>query len=201
MAGLIYYDITIHDTVADILEVLKTIPNFWDEIGETTLIKGGITLTLSTQGTSMSGYGSTISLTSLFANNASRVIAATAKGLVIYCEGSGRYQAAAIGCDTNGNWGGCTGAAGSSGSSSIATVGTLLAENLTSTSFESGTVVASAVNTQIIDLAADKGNFIFDDLRRVLQTPLGIRGYSGKLTMPNGEKYVKCGAFALRYTE
>lgn len=193
MAGLIYYDADVH-AVTDLYDILKAIPNFWDSTDDETseLTKGGITLTLSTNTKTISGYGLSVSM-SLSSN--SLLIAATERGLVVYT-GTGTQTTAviAIGCDKDGNW------AGSAGSNSNAKVSYIIAEGVSSTDYVLNTnVQSSATMTQIIDLPTDKGNFIFDDLRRVLMCP--VTAYNGKLTMPNGEKYVKCGAYALRYTE
>lgn len=195
MAGLIFYDINSYTSWADVLAALKTIPNFWDEISETTLTKGGITLSLGDSKT-LSGYGLSVTLYSSFSSNT--LIAATNKGMMFVWNYSNAYYCVMLGRGKDGdNWG----AGYSKWASSSLIVDSLIADNLTSASVTGGTTNSSETNTQIIDLAADKGNFIFDDVRRVLYTPSGIRSYNGKLTMPNGEKYVKCGAFALRYTE
>ena len=196
MAGLIYYDTNTYTTAASFLTALKSIPNFWDEVGETTLTKGGVTISVGSGSATMTGYGQSITLHSPNSQYC-YIIAATAKGLVMYASGSGSSKTVAIGSDKNGNWGGVFGNA----SSASTGISNLLADNLTSTSVTGGDCNAANINTQIIDLAADKGNFIFDDLRRVLYTVSALKNYYGKLTMPNGEKYVKCGAFALRYTE
>ena len=194
MAGLIFYDINSYTSWADVLAVLKTIPNFWDEISETTLTKGGITLSLGDSKT-LSGYGLSAALNGSISSNV--LIAATNKGLLLVWYYGNNYYHIMFGCDKSGNWGAGYGNA----STSSLSISHLIADNLTSASVTGGTTYASETNTQIIDLAADKGNFIFDDIRRVLYIPSGLRTYNGKLTMPNGEKYVKCGAFVLRYTE
>lgn len=201
MAGLIYYDTNIYTTANSLLTALKSIPNFWDEVGETTLTKGGVTISVSGYGSggnnaAMTGYGRSITLHNPNSQHC-YIIAATAKGLVMRVSGSGSTSGIAIGSDKNGNWGGVFGNATSSSTG----ISDLLADNLTSTTFTGGDCNVANINTQIIDLAADKGNFIFDDLRRVLYTVSALKPHYGKLTMPNGEKYVKCGAFALRYTE
>lgn len=194
MAGLIYYDADVH-AVTDLYDILKSIPNFWDSTDDeaSELTKGGITLNVSGgTRTAISGYGMSQSI-NLSSN--SLLIAATERGLVVYT-GTGTQTTAviAIGCDKDGNW------AGSVGGNTNPRVNYIVAEGVSSTDYGlSANIQSSATMTQIIDLATDKGNFIFDDLRRVLMCP--VTAYNGKLTMPNGEKYVKCGAYALRYTE
>ena len=194
MAGLIYYDTNTY-AVADLYGVLKAIPNFWDETDDETsaLTKGGITLTLGSTKT-MSGYGQSITITTLFGSNIS-VIAATNKGLVFLTTGNGKANAFALGCDADESWGGSTGSA----SSSAPTVSNIIANGVSATTYSTNTTTESTINTQIIDLSAMNGNYTFDDLKRILYTP--VLSYKGKLTMSNGEKFVKCGAFALRYTE
>lgn len=191
MAELIYYDTDVQ-AIADLYDILKAIPNFWDSYDDETsaLTKGGITLALG-ETKSISGYGMSLALT-LASNTVG--IAATEKGLIVHTgtaiQSTGIF---AIGCDKEGNW------AGAAGSNSSPRISFIVADGVSSTNYMSNTDVNSSnTMTQIIDLATDKGNFIFDDVRRVLMCP--VTSYNGKLTMPNGEKYVKRGGFALRYT-
>lgn len=199
MAGLIYYDTNAYES-SGLYDILKTIPNFWDSTDDETsaLVKGGITLTLG-ESKSISGYGKSTSL--MISTLRAMLIAATEKGLVVYFGTTVNASGViAIGCDKDGNWAAAWGGNGtaSSGSSAVDIKG-IIADGVSATSYLTSGVQTSDVMTQIIDLATDKGNFIFEDVRRVYYMP-NIT-YRGKLTMPNGEKYVKCGAFALRYTE
>lgn len=186
MAGLIYYDTDVHATT-DLYDILKVIPSFWDSYDDETsaLTKGGITLSLG-ETKSISGYGMSLGIT-LGQNTIA--IATTEKGLVVHTNNG---IAIAIGCDKEGNW------AGAVGSDNYNKISYIVADGVSSTSYSSSETQASTTMTQIIDLAADKGNFIFEDVRRVLMCP--VPNYNGNITMPNGEKYVKRKAFALRYT-
>lgn len=193
MAELICYDTNTYAT-PDLYGVLKAIPNFWDETDDeaSSLTKGGITLTVSSTTKSISGYGKS-EITNL--GSSTSLIAATENGLVFFTSGT-VIGIIAIGCDKNGNWAGVY----SQISSGNPTVNKIVADGVSSTTYSSqAQTVVSTVNTQIVDLTAVNGNFTFDDVKRVLFIP--VLTYLGKLTMPNGEKFVKCGALALRYTE
>jgi hypothetical protein len=78
----------------------------------------------------------------------------------------------------------------------------MIATNITAVLISSSDIETDecAANFQIIDLVHPKGDFICTDLRVVRFYSPGTRNYRGRLTMPNGEKYVKCGIFALKYT-
>lgn len=195
MAGLIYYDTNSY-TREDLYSVLKAIPNFWDETDDETsaLVKGDITLNLG-ETKKISGYGitETISL-----GMSVYLIAATEKGVIVYTSGTS-MKGFAVGCDKNDKWAGAYVNIGTSSTSP--SIDKIIAEGVSSTSYpsEGNKTFSSTINTQIIDLSAANGDFTFDDLKRVLFIPVPL--YRGKLTMSNGEKYVKCGPFALRYTE
>lgn len=197
MAGLIFFDTNQYTGIVAIYAALKSIPNFWDETDDEnkTLTKGGITLEVSatqTKGIRGYGWGAT---TYDFDGKTVSLIAATENGLVFT---NGTY-AMGIGCNADGVW--AAGYGYDSSSSGIA-VTQMIAPNITATLVTSADIEGSecAANYQIIDLVHPKGDFICADLRVVkLYTP-GTKNYYGRLTMPNGEKYVKCGIFALRYT-
>ena len=193
MAGLICYDTNTY-TTTNLYSVLKAIPNFWDETDDenSSLTKGGITLKLDSAARTISGYGKseTVSL-----GTSTSLIAATDNGIIFHTSGT-VITAVAIGCDKNGNWAGVI----SQTTSGNPAVNKIIADGVSSTTYNTQTqTVVSTINTQIIDLTAVNGNFTFDDVKRVLFIP--VLTYLGKLTMPNGEKFVKCGALALRYTE
>ncbi|WP_028504122.1 hypothetical protein [Ruminococcus albus] len=191
MAELIYYDTDVHAT-ANLYDILKAIPDFWDSYDDETsaLTKGGITLTLG-ETKSISGYGKSCSIS--LGSNCS-FIAATEKGILIGTTGGSSANAFAIGCNKDGSWAGTNGIV-----SGNYRVDNVVAEGVRTTTYNAGALTASHLMTQIVDLMAVDGNYIFEDIRRVLYAP--ATSYYGKLTMPNGEKYVKCGAYALRYTE
>ncbi|EXM40960.1 hypothetical protein RASY3_01700 [Ruminococcus albus SY3] len=191
MASLIYYDTNSYAT-SNLYSVLKAIPNFWDETDDETssLTKGEITLKIPSSTITVSGYDRS---ENVITGPSVGLIAATANGLVILTTGS-NAKALAIGSDDNGNW-----AAAYGSTYNTYTITNLIADGVSSTSYSTNTTTASTISTQIIALSAVNGNYTFDDLKRILYTP--VLSYMGKLTMPNGEKYVKCGAFALKYTE
>lgn len=195
----LYYDTTQYTSGDDFFAALATVPNFWDSVTEDTLTKGDVTLTYSSGTITLAAGGFSTALDFSAPNGG--LIAATAKGLMAmhFPSNSNNRRVIAVACDKNGVWG------GSISNYQTVAVNEILATGLTSKSYSSSSssnnTFTSNTNTQIIDLASDKGNFIFDDLRRVLYTTSAVVNYNGKLTMPNGEKYVKCGAFVLRYTE
>lgn len=196
----LYYDTTQYTSGGDLFGGLASVPNFWDSATEDTLTKGNVTLTYNSSGTGSFilavgtfsetiGFGGAINET---------LIAATNKGLIVYIkpQSTNYTKGFSISCDKNGAWG-----AGISSIYTNITVDYILAEGLSNKTYDYGSTTSVSVNTQIIDLASTRGNFIFEDLRRVLYAPSAVRSFNGKLTMPNGEKYVKCGSLALRYTE
>ena len=195
----LYYDTTQYTSGDDFFAALSAVPNFWDSVTEDTLTKGGVTLTYSSGTITLAAGGFSTAMDFSAPNGG--LIAATAKGLMAmhFPTNSNYRKVIAVACDKNGVWG------GSISNYQAVAVSEILATGLTSKSYSSSSssnsTFTSNTNTQIIDLASDKGNFIFDDLRRVLYTTSAVVNYNGKLTMPNGEKYVKCGAFVLRYTE
>lgn len=194
----LYYDTTQYTSGNDFFAALAAVPNFWDSVTEDTLTKGDVTLTYSSGTITLAAGGFSTAMD--FSTPNGGLIAATAKGLMAmhFPSNSNFRKVIAVACDKNGVWG------GSISTYQTVAVSEILATGLASKSYSSssnGNTFTSNTNTQIIDLASDKGNFIFDDLRRVLYAPSAVVNYNGKFTMPNGEKYVKCGAFALRYTE
>lgn len=190
----LYYDTTQYATTADFFAGLAEVPNFWDSTENGVLTKGDVEVTLpnsTTLSITAGGLGATYTI----GNTRSTLICATSKGLIAAHVGSTNSYTAflAVGCDKNDRWGGANGGA--------ASVANIVAAGLNSKTYDNGSTATSTTNTQIIDLASMKGDYIFEDVRRVLTTPSAVVNYNGKLTMPNGEKYVKCGAFVLRYTE
>ena len=196
MAELIFYDTNQYTGINAIYAALKSIPNFWDETDDEnkTLTKGGITLEVSarqTKGIRGYGWGAT---NYDFDNKTISIIAATENGLVFT---NGTY-AMGIGCNEDGVW--AAGYGGDTGNYSGGVL-SMIAPNITSTSMTSDVdMKESAANYQIVDLLHSKGDFIFKDLRVVRFYTNGTKLYRGRLVMPNGEKYVKCGGFALKYT-
>jgi hypothetical protein len=195
----LYYDTTQYTSGDDFFAALATVTNFWDSVTEDTLTKGDVTLTYSSGTITLAAGGFSTAMN--FSAPKGGLIAATAKGLMAahFPTDTNNRKVIAVACDKNGVWG------GSISNHYTVAVNEILATGLTSKSYSSSSssnsTFTSNTNTQIIDLVSDKGNFIFDDLRRVLYTTSAVVNYNGKLTMPNGEKYVKCGAFVLRYTE
>lgn len=197
MAALIFYDTNQYTGIDAIYAALKSIPNFWDETDdeEKTLTKGGITLEVSatqTKGIRGYGWGAT---TYEFDGKTVSLIAATENGLVFT---NGSY-AMGIGCNEDGVW---AAGYGYDTSQSDLSVSNMIAPNITAVIITSSDIEAKecAANFQIIDLVHPKGDFICTDLRLVRLYTSGTKLYHGRLTMPNGEKYVKCGVFALKYT-
>jgi hypothetical protein len=196
MAGLIFFDTNQYTGIDAIYAALKSIPNFWDETDDEnkTLTKGGITLEVSatqTKGIRGYGWGAT---TYDFDGKTVSLIAATENGLVFT---NGTY-AMGIGCNEDGVW--AAGYGYDNSSSSSLGISTMIAPNITATTSLDLNAYESATNYQITDLLHQKGDFICADLRCVKFYSTGTKLYHGRLTMPNGEKYVKCGAFALKYT-
>ncbi len=193
----LYFDQALYNTPAKYFAALAALTDFWDTITEDTLTKGGITLTLSGANITISGYtyttsNSITSSTSL----TSTCFAYTENGIVGYTRPSGTNPQSvewAIGCDENGEWGAVIG----KGTSPV--ILELVADGVSATAFGGGTVTDSNQNVQIVDVCADKGNFIFEDVKRILQSPQTT--YIGKMQMDNGDKYVQCWALGLKYTE
>lgn len=195
MAELIFYDRNQYTGIDAIYAALKSIPNFWDEIDDEnkTLTKGGITLEVSartTKGIRGYGWGAT---SYEFDNKTVSLIAATENGLV-FTNGT---NAMGIGCNEDGVW---AAGYGYDASNSVLSISTMIAPNIKDTTSLDLNAYESATNYQIADLLHQKGDFICADLRCVKFYSTGTKIYRGRLTMPNGEKYVKCGAFALKYT-
>lgn len=204
---LIYWDTNVYQGQEQIFNALASIPNFWDETHDDyetdfkrTLVKGGITIEISElQTKGVSGYGRAFTVS--FENHQTSMIAATPTGLIFNVSSSGGYyQGIALNVDKDGSWGAIKINLSSGTTRNVADI---LAPNVSATTFGDGIAGTTPAggNTQIIDLMSTKGNFIFEDLRRVIYTPSGVKEYDGKLTMPNGEKYVKLGSAALRYRE
>lgn len=194
-SALIYYDRVTYDSYEQLYGVLKAIPNFWDshDDSERTLTKGGITITVTaTQAKGVSGYGRSFSVT--FDGQNTNVIAATQNALIFNAEEGGQYQGVAIGTGSNGAWG------AAKSNTNTSAISDVLGPNLTATS-HTESPSTSSTNTQIIDLMSFYGDYVFDDIRRFYAMPADMKAHDGKITMPNGEKYVKVGGLALRYTE
>lgn len=194
----LYYNPVGYGNVTAFFAALGQVPNFWDSTSADTLTKGGITVTLtSTTIITISGYGlSTTIDTGGQALLSYALIAATDTGLVFafgntdiitYC--------GALGVDDNGNWGAATGGL----ESYTWAINTVLADAVTSTTYNTGYTTKSDYNTQIVQLTSQHGNFIFKDLMRLLLT--SQIGYRGKILLGDSEKYVIAGSFALKYTD
>lgn len=191
----LYYDTTQYTSGDDFFNAIASVPNFWDSATEDTLTKGDVTLTYSSGLLTMTAGNLSTDVNISSPNGG--LIAATDKGLVAmhFPTNSNNRYAIGLGCDDNSVWGAAV------SSYQTVAINSIIAAGVTNKTYEYGSTTAANTNTQIIDLASVKGNFIFDDLRRVLYAPSAVVNFNGKLTMPNGEKYVKAGAFALRYTE
>ena len=138
------------------------------------------------------GYGWGVT-SIIFDNKVVNLIAATSNGLVFNLTS----VSFGLGCDENGVWGACSG----TNTSAATEVNNMIVPNSTSTScFNFQETELSNATTQIVDLISKYGNFIFEDLKLLNVMQEGSKTYAGRLTMPNGEKFVKCGALALKYT-
>ena len=193
----LYFDQALYNTPTKYFNALAALTDFWDTITENTLTKGGVTLTMSTSSIiTISGYTYTASNT-ITASTGLDVtcIAYTENGIIGYAKQANTSNASewAIGCNDKGEWGAVI------GKSTSPVISELIADGVSSTAFGEGTVTSSNENVQIVDMCADKGNFIFEDIKRILQSPQ--TAYIGKMQMDNGEKYVQCWALALKYTE
>lgn len=193
----LYYDNTIHTSPDTYWDAIYNREDFWDSRFGDTVTKGGITLTKDGINITMSGYGNTATKAIAASTGLSRTLLACTDtgmiGLTIASVGTNPPTAAwAIGCDDNGNWGGVV------GKQTYATIEELIADGVSSINYANGNTSTSDVNTQIINICADKGDFVFKDIKRILQ--ITNPTYIGKIQLDGGEKYVKCGALALAYT-
>lgn len=191
----LYYDQALYNTPTKYFNALAALTDFWDTITDDTLTKGGVTLTLGST-TTVSGFGLTMTGTVTSSTSLTKtMIAYTDKGIIGLTNASSATQNCvwAIGCDDAGNWGAVIG----KGSTSAITE--LLANGVSSTTFDGGTVTESEQNMQIVDMCADKGNFVFEDVKRVLQSPQIT--YYGKVQLDNGDKFVQAWGLALKYTD
>lgn len=199
---LIHYDTNIHTGMDELFNALQGIPNFWDTISEESnrklLTKGGVTLEISALNTGgVSGYGRMFRTE--FDDQKTYLIAATSNALIFDVGGvDSNYYGIALGANEDGTWGAVKFSTSPDNDCYIMDV---LAPNVDDTSYSDGRVLQSVTNTQIVDMMSTQGDFVFADLRRVLFAPDSVKTYTGKFTMPNGEKYVKCGGAVLRYTE
>lgn len=193
----LYYDQALYKTPTKYFNALAALTDFWDTITADTLTKGGVTLTLaSTTTITVSGFDLTMSNEVTGSTGLTKtMIAYTDKGIIGLTNASSATQNSvwAIGCDDAGNWGAVI------GKGATPTISELLANGVSSTTFGGGTVTESEQNMQIVDMCADKGNFIFQDVKRVLQSPQTT--YYGKVQLDNGDKFVQAWGLALNYTD
>ena len=192
----LYLDQALYNTPKKYFHALAALTDFWDTITDDTLTKGGISLTLSGPIISISGFDLTMtngitSSTSL----TKTMIAYTDNGIIGLTNSSNASNNCgwALGCDDTGNWGAVI------GKGSTPAITELLANGVSSTTFGGGTVTQSDENTQIVDMCADKGDFIFKDIKRILQSTQPT--YSGRLQIDSGEKFVQAWGLALKYTD
>ena len=193
----LYYDQALYKTPTKYFNALAALTDFWDEVTSSTLTKGGITLTQTdSNNITVSGFDLTMSgkITTSSALTKT-MIAYTDKGIIGLANASNASSNCtwAIGCDDTGNWGAVI------GKGSTPAITELLANGVSSTTFGGGTVTESEQNMQIVDMCADKGNFVFEDVRRVLQSPQTT--YDGRLQLDNGDKFVQAWGLALKYTD
>lgn len=191
----LYLDQALYNTPTKYFNALAALTDFWDTITDDTLTKGGVTLTLGGT-TTVSGFGLTMTGTVTSSTSLTKtMIAYTDKGIIGLTNASTATQNCvwAIGCDDAGNWGAVI------GKGSTPAITELLANGVSSTTFGNGTVTESEQNMQIVDMCADKGNFVFEDVKRVLQSPQ--RTYYGKVQLDNGDKFVQAWGLALKYTD
>lgn len=192
----LYLDQALYNTPTKYFNALAALTDFWDTITDDTLTKGDVTLTLSGITISISGFD--LTMTNGITNSTSltkTMIAYTDKGIIGLTNASTATNNCgwALGCDDTGNWGAVL------GKGSFPAITELLANDVSSTTFGGGTVTQSNENTQIVDMCADKGNFIFQDVKRVLQSPQTT--YTGRLQLDNGDKFVQAWGLALNYTD
>lgn len=193
----LYLDQALYNSPTKYFNAMAALTDFWDTITADTLTKGGVTLTLtSTTTITVSGFDLTMTGTVTGSTGLTKtMIAYTDNGMIGLTNASTASNNCvwAIGCDDAGNWGAVLG----KGSSPAITE--LLANGVSSTTFGGGTVTESNENTQIVDMCADKGNFIFQDVKRILQSTQPT--YSGRLQIDSGDKFVQSWGLALKYTD
>lgn len=193
----LYLDQALYNSPTKYFNAMAALTDFWDTITDDTLTKGGVTLTLtSTTTITVSGFDLTMTGTVTGSTGLTKtMIAYTDNGMIGLTNASTASNNCvwAIGCDDAGNWGAVLG----KGSSPAITE--LLANGVSSTTFGGGTVTQSNENTQIVDMCADKGDFIFKDVKRILQSTQP--SYSGRLQIDSGDKFVQSWGLALKYTD
>ena len=193
----LYLDQALYNTPTKYFNALAALTDFWDTITDDTLTKGGVTLTLASEITiTVSGFDLTMTnRVTVSSGLAKTMVAYTDKGIIGLANSSSATNSCvwAIGCDDAGNWGAVL------GKGSPPAITELLANGVSSTTFGNGTVTQSNENTQIVDMCADKGNFVFEDVKRVLQSPQTT--YYGRLQLDNGDKFVQAWGLALKYTD
>ena len=192
----LYYDQALYNTPTKYFNALAALTDFWDTITENTLTKGGVTLTFSGNIITVSGFGLTLSSSIAAGTTLTKtLIAYTDKGIISLTNTSTASNNCvwAIGCDDAGNWGAAV------GKGATPAITELLASGVSSTTFGGGAVTVSEQNMQIVDMCADKGNFVFEDVKRVLQSPQ--TAYDGRLQLDNGDKFVQAWGLALKYTD
>lgn len=193
----LYLDQALYNTPTKYFNALAALTDFWDSVTDDTLTKGGITLTLaSTASITVTGFELTMTNGITGSTTLTKtMIAYTDNGIIGLTNASSATQNCvwAIGCDDAGNWGAVI------GKGSTPAITELLANGVSSTTFGNGTVTQSNENTQIVDMCADKGDFIFKDIKRILQSTQPT--YSGRLQIDSGDKFVQSWGLALKYTD
>lgn len=193
----LYLDQALYNTPTKYFNALAALTDFWDTITDDTLTKGGVTLTLaSTTTITVSGFDLTMTGTITGSTSLTKtMIAYTDKGIIGLTNASSATNNCtwAIGCDGAGNWGAVI------GRGLTPAITELLASGVSSTTFGGGTVTESEQNVQIVDMCADKGDFIFKDIKRILQSTQPT--YSGRLQIDSGDKFVQSWGLALMYTD
>lgn len=193
----LYLDQALYDTPTKYFNALAALTDFWDTITDGTLTKGGITLThIDSNNITVSGFDFTMSNRITTSSGLIKtMIAYTDNGIIGLTNSSNASSNSvwAIGCDDTGNWGAVI------GKGATPTITELLANGVSSTTFGGGTVTESNENTQIVDMCADKGDFIFKDIKRILQSTQPT--YSGRLQIDSGDKFVQSWGLALKYTD
>ena len=193
----LYYDQALYNTPTKYFNALAALTDFWDTITEDTLTKGGVTLTkVSTTTIIVSGFDLTMTNYITGSTGLTKTMIAYTDNGIIGLTNSPTVSnncAWAIGCDDTGNWGAVI------GKGSTPAITELLASGISATTFGGGTVTESEQNMQIVDMCADKGNFIFQDVKRVLQSTQPT--YSGRLQIDSGDKFVQSWGLALMYTD
>lgn len=193
----LYLDQALYNTPTKYFNALAALTDFWDSVTDDTLTKGGITLTLaSTASITVTGFELTMTNGITGSTTLTKtMIAYTDNGIIGLTNASSATPNCvwAIGCDDAGNWGAVI------GKGSTPAITELLANGVSSTTFGNGTVTQSNENTQIVDMCADKGDFIFKDIKRILQSTQPT--YSGRLQIDSGDKFVQSWGLALKYTD